>query len=72
MPEDDFELDVAPKKKKRAQVDGWMIAVSVLAFAGFAAVFTMLWIERAYMRGEWESETAIRPTDVLLPAPQRN
>jgi len=69
MTDSAFELDIAPKKKKGPQVEGWMVALNVIAFLGLVTVLSLLIIEKMYMRGEWTSETDPRAAEVLLPRP---
>lgn len=69
MPDSAFELDIAPKKPKVAPVSGWFVTLNIFAFLCLAAILTMMIIEKMYMRGEWESQTALRASEVLLPRP---
>ena len=68
MAENDFELDIAPKKVKAApQVSSWMLVLGIITFLGLATVLTLQAIEYRYMRGQMPSENDPYSAEVILP-----
>ncbi len=67
MAELEFEITETPKKKQKADVAGWMVALAVITFVCFAGALAMQVMERMYHRGQLPNDADPYSTPALLP-----